>query len=75
MNLTVQIGKMRMQNPVTVASGTFGYGVEYSRLNDLNQLVFIRFHVVQADVLLPAFPAHDVIHRARIFATQRNTHS
>jgi dihydroorotate dehydrogenase (NAD+) catalytic subunit len=27
-----------MQNPVTVASGTFGYGVEYSRLIDLNQL-------------------------------------
>jgi dihydroorotate dehydrogenase (NAD+) catalytic subunit len=27
-----------MPNPVTVASGTFGYGVEYSRLLDLNQL-------------------------------------
>ncbi|MDE3066764.1 MAG: dihydroorotate dehydrogenase [Verrucomicrobiota bacterium] len=27
-----------MQNPVTVASGTFGYGVEYARLIDLNQL-------------------------------------
>ena len=38
MNLSVQIGKMRMQNPVTVASGTFGYGEEYSRLIDLNQL-------------------------------------
>lgn len=38
MNLAVQIGKMRMPNPVTVASGTFGYGVEYSRLIDLNQL-------------------------------------
>ncbi|MCL4789914.1 MAG: dihydroorotate dehydrogenase [Verrucomicrobia bacterium] len=29
---------MRMQNPVTVASGTFGYGVEYAQLLDLNQL-------------------------------------
>jgi dihydroorotate dehydrogenase (NAD+) catalytic subunit len=38
MNLAVQIGKLRMQNPVTVASGTFGYGVEYSQLLDLNQL-------------------------------------
>ena len=38
MNLSVQIGKLRMQNPVTVASGTFGYGEEYSRLIDLNQL-------------------------------------
>jgi dihydroorotate dehydrogenase (NAD+) catalytic subunit len=37
-NLSVQIGKLRMQNPVTVASGTFGYAVEYSRLIDLNQL-------------------------------------
>lgn len=27
-----------MQNPVTVASGTFGYGVEYARLLDLNRL-------------------------------------
>jgi dihydroorotate dehydrogenase (NAD+) catalytic subunit len=38
MNLSVQIGKMRMQNPVTVASGTFGYGAEYAQLIDLNQL-------------------------------------
>jgi dihydroorotate dehydrogenase (NAD+) catalytic subunit len=38
MNLSVQIGKLKMQNPVTVASGTFGYGEEYSRLIDLNQL-------------------------------------
>ena len=38
MNLSVKIGKLRMQNPVTVASGTFGYGAEYSRLIDLNQL-------------------------------------
>lgn len=37
-NLSVQIGKLRMQNPVTVASGTFGYGIEYARLLDLNQL-------------------------------------
>ena len=27
-----------MQNPVTVASGTFGYGAEYARLLDVNQL-------------------------------------
>ncbi len=38
MNLSVQIGKLRLQNPVTVASGTFGYGVEYAKLLDLNQL-------------------------------------
>jgi dihydroorotate dehydrogenase (NAD+) catalytic subunit len=38
MNLSVNIGKLRLQNPVTVASGTFGYGVEYAQLLDLNQL-------------------------------------
>ena len=38
MNLAVNIGPLTLQNPVTVASGTFGYGVEYSRLIDLNQL-------------------------------------
>jgi dihydroorotate dehydrogenase (NAD+) catalytic subunit len=38
MNLSVQLGKLTMQNPVTVASGTFGYGVEYARLLDLNLL-------------------------------------
>jgi len=38
MNLAVQIGALRLQNPVTVASGTFGYGVEYARLLDLNRL-------------------------------------
>ena len=38
MNLSVRIGTLTLQNPVTVASGTFGYGVEYSQLLDLNQL-------------------------------------
>lgn len=38
MNLAVQIGKLTLQNPVMVASGTFGYGVEYARLIDLNRL-------------------------------------
>lgn len=38
MNLSVQIGKLTLPNPVTVASGTFGYGVEYAQLIDLNQL-------------------------------------
>jgi dihydroorotate dehydrogenase (NAD+) catalytic subunit len=37
-NLSVQLGNLTLQNPVMVASGTFGYGVEYSQLIDLNQL-------------------------------------
>ncbi|MCX6926837.1 MAG: dihydroorotate dehydrogenase, partial [Verrucomicrobia bacterium] len=35
--MSVKIGSLMLQNPVTVASGTFGYGVEYSQLVDLNQ--------------------------------------
>jgi len=38
MNLSVQIGGLTLANPVMVASGTFGYGVEYAELLDLNQL-------------------------------------
>lgn len=38
MNLSVKIGALTLPNPVTVASGTFGYGIEYSELIDLNQL-------------------------------------
>ena len=37
-NLSITIGKLTLQNPVTVASGTFGYGIEYAQLVDLNQL-------------------------------------
>src|SRR5579862_19213 len=37
-NLAVQIGRLTLPNPVMVASGTFGYGVEYAQLLDLNQL-------------------------------------
>ncbi len=37
-DLSVRIGGMTMPNPVTVASGTFGYGGEYAKLLDVNQL-------------------------------------
>lgn len=35
---TVNIGKLRMKNPVTVASGTFGYGREISEFYDISKL-------------------------------------
>lgn len=38
MNTTVTIAGVTWKNPVTVASGTFGSGEEYSELLDLNQL-------------------------------------
>lgn len=37
-NLEINIGSMEMKNPVTVASGTFGYGPEYAELVDINIL-------------------------------------
>jgi len=37
-DLTVQIGALRLANPVIAASGTFGYGVEFAPLLDLNRL-------------------------------------
>ena len=38
MDLTVNIGKLRLKNPIMTASGTFGYGEEYSEFVDLNLL-------------------------------------
>lgn len=38
LNLEVNIGKLRLKNPVMTASGTFGYGEEYSEFLDLNCL-------------------------------------
>ncbi|MEK6652616.1 MAG: dihydroorotate dehydrogenase [Nitrospirota bacterium] len=38
MDLTVHIGKLKLKNPVMTASGTFGYGEEYSEFVDLNKL-------------------------------------
>ena len=38
MDLTVNIGKLRLKNPIMTASGTFGYGEEYAEFVDLNLL-------------------------------------
>lgn len=37
-NLATEIGGIKLKNPVMVASGTFGWGKEYSELMDLNLL-------------------------------------
>ena len=37
-DLSVDLGGVRMRNPVTVASGTFGYGKEYAELIDVTRL-------------------------------------
>jgi len=37
-DLRVQVGALRLANPVLAASGTFGYGIEFAHLVDLNRL-------------------------------------
>ncbi len=37
-DLSVDIGALRLRNPVLAASGTFGYGIEFAHLVDLNRL-------------------------------------
>ncbi|MCX8052419.1 MAG: dihydroorotate dehydrogenase [Armatimonadetes bacterium] len=43
-NLAVKIGKIEMKNPVTVASGTFGFGQEMAEFYDLSRLgaIFVK---------------------------------
>ncbi|MGB9802786.1 dihydroorotate dehydrogenase [Desulfofundulus sp.] len=49
-NLAVDVAGIRMKNPVTTASGTFGFGSEYASFVDLNRLGAI---VVKGTTLLP----------------------
>jgi dihydroorotate dehydrogenase (NAD+) catalytic subunit len=37
-DLSVYVGALRLSNPILAASGTFGYGVEFAHLVDLNRL-------------------------------------
>ena len=37
-DLSVKIGALRLRNPILAASGTFGYGLEFTHLVDLNRL-------------------------------------
>lgn len=37
-DLSVQVGGLTLRNPVLTASGTFGYGVEFSRFFDISRL-------------------------------------
>ena len=36
--LNVNIGNLQLKNPVMTASGTFGYGIEYSDFMDISRL-------------------------------------
>jgi dihydroorotate dehydrogenase (NAD+) catalytic subunit len=37
-DLSVQVGALRLKNPIITAGGTFGYGLEFAHLVDLNLL-------------------------------------
>jgi dihydroorotate dehydrogenase (NAD+) catalytic subunit len=50
-DLSVDIGSLRLKNPVMTASGTFGYGAEFDGLIDLSRLGGI---IVKGISLLPA---------------------
>lgn len=46
--MAVNLGGIAMKNPITVASGTFGYGQEYARLFDLSRLGAVTVKGVRA---------------------------
>ncbi|NDQ55923.1 MAG: dihydroorotate dehydrogenase [Acidipila sp.] len=37
-DLSVEVGSLKLANPILAASGTFGYGLEFAHLIDLNRL-------------------------------------
>ena len=43
-NLRVKIGDLELKNPVTTASGTYGYGEEFSDFMDVSRLggIFVK---------------------------------
>ena len=49
-DLNVEIGSLKMKNPVMTASGTFGYGLEFKDFVDLKQIGGI---IVKGTTLLP----------------------
>jgi len=48
-DLNVDLGGIKMKNPVTVASGTFGYGREYADLVDITQLGAVTVKGIRLD--------------------------
>jgi len=49
-DLSVQIGSLKLKNPVLTASGTFGYGTEYGKYFDVSQLGGIVTKTITAQV-------------------------
>lgn len=49
-NLNIEIGDLKLKNPVMTASGTFGYGVEYADFMDIERLGAIIVKGTTADL-------------------------
>ena len=61
-NLAVNVGGIAMKNPVTVASGTFGYGVEYADWIDISRLGAITVKGIR----LEAWPGNPLPRHAEV---------
>ena len=55
-DLSVQIGRLRLKNPVMPAAGTFGYGQEFERFFDLNGLGAIIVKTITLKPRMGNFP-------------------
>src|ERR1700683_4511831 len=55
-DLSVSVGTLLFQNPIIAASGTFGYGVEFADLVDLNRLGGIVVKGLSAEPMAGAAP-------------------
>ena len=54
-NLSVKIHKLNFKNPVTTASGTFGFGEEYNDFIDVNRLggIFVKGLTLETEKVTP----------------------
>jgi dihydroorotate dehydrogenase (NAD+) catalytic subunit len=55
-DLSVRVGTLSFQNPVIAASGTFGYGLEFADIVDLNRLGGIVVKGLSSDPMAGAAP-------------------
>lgn len=59
-DLSVQIGRLTLKNPVMPSSGTFGYGQEYERFFDLNRLGAIIVKTITLKPRIGSYPHRSI---------------
>jgi dihydroorotate dehydrogenase len=57
-DLSVNLGKIKLDNPIFTASGTFGYGEEYQEFVNLNHLGGIVTKSITLPITLYIAPIH-----------------